>query len=367
MLTKALRPLPEKWHGLQDPDLQQRRRYLHLIADDAPRRYVARARPCCGRSPRARRARLRRGREARCCSRSPAARTRRPFTTHHNALDIDLKLRISLELLPQAAAGRRPRARLRARPQLPQRGHRPRAQPRVHDARGLPGLRRLRDDDGAHRGRSSRECATAVNRSRPRPRRSHVPRAASSTSTPPFAGITVLGAVSEATGEDGHARAPEPRASSPSATTCRSTRRGDRARSSQELFEKLVEQTICGAHVRLRLPAGGLAARAAAPRRPGAHRALRPRGRRRSSSSRRSRELTDPTSSGRSSSCSRRAASGRRRGGPSARRGLPARARARHAARRAASGSGIDRLLMVLHGRPEPARPDHVPASQRPE
>src|SRR2546426_3627054 len=44
MLTKALRPLPEKWHGLQDPDLQQRRRYLHLIADDTPRRYfLARA------------------------------------------------------------------------------------------------------------------------------------------------------------------------------------------------------------------------------------------------------------------------------------------------------------------------------------
>src|SRR5512134_880199 len=44
MLTKSLRPLPEKWHGLQDPDLQQRRRYLHLIADEQPRRYfLARA------------------------------------------------------------------------------------------------------------------------------------------------------------------------------------------------------------------------------------------------------------------------------------------------------------------------------------
>ena len=44
MLTKALRPLPEKWAGLQDPDLQQRRRYLHLIADEEPRRaFLARA------------------------------------------------------------------------------------------------------------------------------------------------------------------------------------------------------------------------------------------------------------------------------------------------------------------------------------
>ena len=41
MLTKALRPLPEKWHGLQDPDLQQRRRYLHLITDPTAREYVA--------------------------------------------------------------------------------------------------------------------------------------------------------------------------------------------------------------------------------------------------------------------------------------------------------------------------------------
>lgn len=44
MLTKALRPLPEKWAGLQDPDLQQRRRYLHLITDEEPRAaFLARA------------------------------------------------------------------------------------------------------------------------------------------------------------------------------------------------------------------------------------------------------------------------------------------------------------------------------------
>src|SRR5262245_65427957 len=44
MLTKALRPLPEKWAGLRDPDLQQRRRYLHLITDEEPRKmFLARA------------------------------------------------------------------------------------------------------------------------------------------------------------------------------------------------------------------------------------------------------------------------------------------------------------------------------------
>ncbi|HEV8057379.1 MAG TPA: OB-fold nucleic acid binding domain-containing protein, partial [Actinomycetota bacterium] len=41
MLTKALRPLPEKWHGLKDPELQQRQRSLHLATDpDARTRLV---------------------------------------------------------------------------------------------------------------------------------------------------------------------------------------------------------------------------------------------------------------------------------------------------------------------------------------
>ena len=40
LLTKALRPLPEKWHGLKDPDLQQRKRHLHLATDPLPRFYT---------------------------------------------------------------------------------------------------------------------------------------------------------------------------------------------------------------------------------------------------------------------------------------------------------------------------------------
>ncbi|HYJ62081.1 MAG TPA: lysine--tRNA ligase [Actinomycetota bacterium] len=98
MLTKSLRPLPEKWHGLQDPDLQQRRRYLHLLADEAPRRaFLARA------------AVLRTVRrvlddrgftefEGPMLQLVAGGANARPFTTHHHALDIDMKLRISLEL-----------------------------------------------------------------------------------------------------------------------------------------------------------------------------------------------------------------------------------------------------------------------------
>ncbi len=98
MLTKSLRPLPEKWHGLKDPDLQQRRRYLHLIADETPRRHLA-----------ARAAVLRAIREVLHArgfleAEGPMLQTvagganAKPFTTFHEALGIETKLRISLEL-----------------------------------------------------------------------------------------------------------------------------------------------------------------------------------------------------------------------------------------------------------------------------
>ncbi|MGZ8652354.1 MAG: lysine--tRNA ligase [Actinomycetota bacterium] len=98
MLTKALRPLPEKWHGLQDPDLQQRRRYLHLITDPKARSYAE-----------ARAATLRTIRselddrgfievETPVLQSVAGGALAKPFSTHHNALDVDLNLRISLEL-----------------------------------------------------------------------------------------------------------------------------------------------------------------------------------------------------------------------------------------------------------------------------
>jgi lysyl-tRNA synthetase, class II len=98
MLTKALRPLPEKWHGLQDPDLQQRRRYLHLITDPTARAYVS-ARATVLRTIRQQLD----GRgyievETPVLQAVAGGALAKPFTTHHNALDTDLKLRISLEL-----------------------------------------------------------------------------------------------------------------------------------------------------------------------------------------------------------------------------------------------------------------------------
>jgi len=98
LLTKALRPLPEKWHGLQDPELQQRRRYLHLITDPRARAYVE-ARSRVLRT--IRRELDDRGYievETPVLQAVAGGAIARPFTTRHNALGVDLKLRISLEL-----------------------------------------------------------------------------------------------------------------------------------------------------------------------------------------------------------------------------------------------------------------------------
>ncbi len=98
MLSKALRPLPEKWHGLKDPDLQQRQRYLQLATDLEYRRVVtARAETL-----KAFRRTLegRRFVEVETPVLHPTAggAIARPFVTHHRVLDVDLYLRIALEL-----------------------------------------------------------------------------------------------------------------------------------------------------------------------------------------------------------------------------------------------------------------------------
>jgi lysyl-tRNA synthetase class 2 len=98
MLTKALRPLPEKWHGLKDPDLQQRQRYLHLATDPTARGYAL-ARATLLRTLRAELdARGFVEVETPVLQEIAGGAMAKPFTTHHNALDVDLKLRISLEL-----------------------------------------------------------------------------------------------------------------------------------------------------------------------------------------------------------------------------------------------------------------------------
>ena len=99
MLTKALRPLPEKWHGLKDPELQQRQRYVHLATDPQARRRLVDVRAT---TLRAIRAYLdERGFvevETPVLQIVAGGAMARPFVTHHRDLDMELYLRISLEL-----------------------------------------------------------------------------------------------------------------------------------------------------------------------------------------------------------------------------------------------------------------------------
>ena len=98
VLAKALRPLPEKWHGLKDTELRYRQRYVDLVVNPEARRFLQM-----------------RSRMVTCLRRSLDDRgfmefqtpilqpiyggaNARPFTTHHNALDMKLYMRIAPEL-----------------------------------------------------------------------------------------------------------------------------------------------------------------------------------------------------------------------------------------------------------------------------
>ncbi len=97
-LTKTLDPPPEKHHGLTDPELRQRMRYVDLVhTDGVMERFLARSRIVRSiRNTLAQRDYVEvEGPTLHAIAGGAAAR---PFTTHHNALDIDLYLRIALEL-----------------------------------------------------------------------------------------------------------------------------------------------------------------------------------------------------------------------------------------------------------------------------
>ena len=176
ILSKALRPLPEKYRGLRDVEARARQRYLDLIANPASREVFER--------------------------RSRVVGSLRRFLEGHGFLEVETPIMQPIPgrcygapvhhppqhirprplpadrpgAVPQASDRRRLREGLRAQPQLPQRGDLDPPQPRVHHARVLLGLCRLRAADGLHRGAGrdggdgdGRLAHRAVGRARARP------------------------------------------------------------------------------------------------------------------------------------------------------------------------------------------------------
>jgi len=98
MLTKSLRPMPDKFHGVHDQEIKYRQRYIDLMTDETARkRFVARSKAVSG---------IREFMvqhnflevETPMLHPIPGGANAKPFTTHHNALDQEMFLRIAPEL-----------------------------------------------------------------------------------------------------------------------------------------------------------------------------------------------------------------------------------------------------------------------------
>jgi lysyl-tRNA synthetase class 2 len=98
LLSKAVRPLPDKWHGLTDTDTRFRQRYADLIVNDEARRTFAVRHAVISSFRRTLHGRGFMEVETPVLHVEAGGAHARPFLTHHNTLDMQLFLRIALEL-----------------------------------------------------------------------------------------------------------------------------------------------------------------------------------------------------------------------------------------------------------------------------
>jgi lysyl-tRNA synthetase class 2 len=98
LLSKSLRPLPEKWHGLKDTELRYRQRYVDLIVNPEVRDTFVKRTQIVAKVREYLNSQKFMEVETPMMHAIPGGAAARPFITHHNALDIDIYMRISPEL-----------------------------------------------------------------------------------------------------------------------------------------------------------------------------------------------------------------------------------------------------------------------------
>ncbi|MCI6832095.1 MAG: lysine--tRNA ligase [Clostridiales bacterium] len=98
LLSKSLRPLPEKWHGLTNTDIRYRQRYVDLIVNPEVRKTFENRSKILREIRNFMDSRGFMEVETPCLNTIPGGAAARPFITHHNALDIDMYMRIATEL-----------------------------------------------------------------------------------------------------------------------------------------------------------------------------------------------------------------------------------------------------------------------------